>query len=74
MAEYINDGDEYYDLQHLGLIDKKGRIASHQEQHEFMMGYYEEPGKISPKNEDLDSILLSSLACSIACIAATTSI
>lgn len=53
MEEYASDPDEYYDLQHSGLIDKKGRTIPHNEQHEFMLGYRE---------DDLDAMIVSCLA------------
>nr|QBM01378.1 hypothetical protein [uncultured archaeon] len=73
MAEYANDLDEYWDLQHFGLIDKMGRKISHQEQHEFMIGYPDEPS-IKSKQDDLDAIILASLSASISSLVATTSI
>ncbi len=59
--EYIHNADEYWDLKHFGLIDRNGRIVSNMEQHEFMMGYYEEYYS-KKRGDSLDTMLLASIA------------
>lgn len=73
MAEYIHDAEEYWDLMHFGLIDSKGKVIPHQEQHEYILGYHDEPS-IKSRSSDLDSILLASLSASICSLVATISI
>jgi hypothetical protein len=69
---YIKDADEYYDLQRFGLIDKKGKVIPHSEQHEFMMGYYDDCDIPLGRNrgDNLESIICATTAASIAASAA----
>mgnify|MGYP001607552592 CR=1 FL=1 len=59
--------DEYWDLQHLGLIDKQGQRVPHEVQYEFMLGYNEEPGQKKSKIVYVD-IPIDALAASIAAV------
>lgn len=60
------DADEYWDLLHLGLIDRKGNRVPNQEQHEFMIGYYEDNQSKRKSQDYLDSVLIASLAAACA--------
>lgn len=69
------NGDEYYDLQNSGLLDNKGKQISHKEQYEFMLGYNDDShSSRKSSQDDLDTILLASLSCSLASLCASTSI
>lgn len=74
MAEYVNIGDDYWDEQNSGL-DENGKRIPNQERHEFMIGYLDDSPEIAKsRSGDLETMILASMSCSIASMAASVSI